>query len=311
MTDVVVTGGAGFIGQHLVAALLERGARVTVLDNFSTGRRKVLPDHPMLTVLEGCVTRPPALPRPEVIYNLACPASPPRYQADPIGTWRASVIGTEAMLELARESGARLVQASTSEVYGDPDVSPQREDYHGRVNPTGPRACYDEGKRAAEALIADYHRRHGLDTRVARIFNTYGPGMDPEDGRVVSNFITQALRGEAMTVYGDGVQTRSFCHVRDMVRGLLALGTQDGLAGEIVNLGNPVEITVRRLAEMVAAALGQPLRIELRPAVVDDPRQRRPDISRASRLLGWAPEVPLAEGLGDTIGHFREALSLA
>ncbi len=311
MTDVVVTGGAGFIGQHLVAALLERGARVTVLDNFSTGRRKVLADHPMLTVLEGCVTRPPALPRPEVIYNLACPASPPRYQADPIGTWRASVIGTEAMLELARESGARLVQASTSEVYGDPDVSPQREDYHGRVNPTGPRACYDEGKRAAEALIADYHRLHGLDTRVARIFNTYGPGMDPEDGRVVSNFITQALRGEAMTFYGDGAQTRSFCHVRDMVRGLLALGTQDGLAGEIVNLGNPVEITVRRLAEMVAAALGQPLRIELRPAAVDDPRQRRPDISRAGRLLGWAPEVPLAEGLGDTIGHFREALSLA
>lgn len=306
---VLVTGGAGFIGQHLVRALLAQGARVTVLDNLSTGRRAALPDDPNLRVVQGCVTQPPDLGQPELIFNLACPASPVHYQADPIGTWRAAALGTHAMLELARETGARLVQASTSEVYGDPEVSPQAEGYHGHVNPTGPRACYDEGKRAAEALIADYRRVHGLDTRVARIFNTYGPGMAPDDGRVVANFITQALRGEAMTVYGDGRQTRSFCHVRDLVRGLLALGEGADLGGEIVNLGNPAEITMRALAERISEALGVALKLDLRPAAPDDPRQRRPDITRAKALLGWTPEVALEEGLAATIAHFRAVLA--
>ncbi|MFY0635268.1 MAG: NAD-dependent epimerase/dehydratase family protein [Vannielia sp.] len=308
---VLVTGGAGFIGQHLVRELLERGAEVAVLDDMSTGRPGNLAPHPRLTVEEGCVTRLPDPGPVDMIFNLACRASPRHYQADPVGTWRASVYGVEQVALLAEKHGARLVHTSTSEVYGDPEVSPQREDYVGHVNPVGPRSCYDEGKRAAETLLYDLHRTTGLPVRIARIFNTYGPGMAADDGRVVSNFVVQALKGVPLTIYGDGSQTRSFCHVRDMVAGLLALGGTEGIDGQIINIGNPGEFTIGELAEKVAALCNVPLVVSPAPLPADDPRQRRPDITKAQSLLGWAPKVPLDEGLADTMAHFRDVLALA
>ncbi|SIN76164.1 NAD-dependent epimerase/dehydratase family protein [Vannielia litorea] len=310
MKHVLVTGGAGFIGRHLVKALLNRGARVTVLDDMSTGHRENLPSHPRLTVTEGCVTRLPDPGPVDMIYNLACRASPRHYQADPIGTWRASVHGVEQVASLARRHSARIVHSSTSEVYGDPEVTPQTEAYVGHVNPVGPRACYDESKRAAETLLADLYRIEGLQVRIARIFNTYGPGMAADDGRVVSNFVVQALKGVPLTIYGDGRQTRSFCHVRDMVAGLLALGETEGIDGAIVNIGNPGEFTIAALAAKIAALAGVPLEIAPAPLPADDPRQRRPDITRARALLGWEPKVELDEGLADTMAHFRELLAL-
>ncbi len=304
--QVLVAGGAGFVGAHLVRALLKAGAQVQVIDNFHTGRRSALPSHPALAVMEHDISQPlPALPAaPQVIFNLACPASPIHYQKTPLETWRSSVYGTDNLLMLAHRSGARFVMASTSEVYGDPEVSPQAETYLGNVSPTGPRACYDEGKRAAEALIMDFHRVHGLDTRIARLFNTYGPGMQTGDGRVVPAFITQALAGESLTVAGDGSQTRSFCYVSDTVRGLLALGEKTGIDGCVVNIGSQEERSILELARIISKMAGRALRVTTLPAPPDDPRQRRPDIRRAAALIGWKPEIALVDGLALTFEDF-------
>jgi len=305
----VVAGGAGFIGSHLCRALLDRGEEVLCIDNLQTARPsnlRLLQGEPRFRFLRWDITEPlpdPVLaeaPRIGRVWNLACAASPPRYQRDPEHTMLTNVVGTNHLLRLAEAAGARFLLTSTSEVYGDPDLHPQGEDYRGNVSCTGPRACYDEGKRAAEALTFDYARTGRAEVRVARIFNTYGPNMDPEDGRVVSNLLCQALRGDALTIYGDGSQTRSFCYVSDMVAGLLAL-MEAGIDGtQPVNLGNPVEITVNELLEAVVALTGTRSRVVRRPLPVDDPRRRRPDITRASALLGWQPRVPLAEGLAQT-----------
>lgn len=307
---VLVAGGAGFIGAHLVRALLGDGAEeVTVVDNYRTASADSLTPASRLKVLQHDIVEPLQLDGPlDVIFNLACPASPVHYQADPIATWRSSVYGTDNLLTLARSKGARLVQASTSEVYGDPLESPQAETYRGNTSFLGPRACYDEGKRAAESLLMDFHRVHGMDVRIARLFNTYGPGMAEQDGRVVSNFIVQALRGEALTVYGNGRQTRSFCYVSDTVRGLMALGLREGLSGEVVNLGNPNEVTILTLAEELGRLIGVPTSYTHCPVPPDDPRRRCPDISRARRLLDWGAEVALSEGLAATIADFRTRL---
>lgn len=307
---VLVAGGAGFIGAHLVRALLGDGAEeVTVVDNYRTASADSLTPASRLRVLQHDIIEPLQLDGPlDVIFNLACPASPVHYQADPIATWRSSVYGTDNLLTLARSKGARLVQASTSEVYGDPLESPQAETYRGNTSFLGPRACYDEGKRAAESLLMDFHRVHGMDVRIARLFNTYGPGMAEQDGRVVSNFIVQALRGEALTVYGNGRQTRSFCYVSDTVRGLMALGLREGLSGEVVNLGNPNEVTILTLAEELGRLIGVPTSYTHCPVPPDDPRRRCPDISRARRLLDWGAEVALSEGLAATIADFRTRL---
>ncbi len=307
---VLVAGGAGFIGAHLVRALLGDGAEeVTVVDNYRTASADSLTPASRLKVLQHDIIEPLQLDGPlDVIFNLACPASPVHYQADPIATWRSSVYGTDNLLTLARSKGARLVQASTSEVYGDPLESPQAETYRGNTSFLGPRACYDEGKRAAESLLMDFHRVHGMDVRIARLFNTYGPGMAEQDGRVVSNFIVQALRGEALTVYGNGRQTRSFCYVSDTVRGLMALGLREGLSGEVVNLGNPNEVTILTLAEELGRLIGVPTSYTHCPVPPDDPRRRCPDISRARRLLDWGAEVALSEGLAATIADFRTRL---
>jgi UDP-glucuronate decarboxylase len=306
----LVTGGAGFIGGHLCRRLRALGHEVTCVDDLSTGSEENLQDlrsDPGFRFLKLDVTEPFAVGA-DRIYNLACPASPPHYQRDPIKTAKTSVMGALHALELARKAGARVLQASTSEVYGDPAVHPQPESYWGNVNPVGKRACYDESKRLAETLMTDYARHHGVQVRVARIFNTYGPGMRPDDGRVVSNFIVQGLRGEPLTLYGDGAQTRSFCYVSDLVEGLIRLMESD--AGPApVNLGNPGEFTVRELAERVSALLGRPAEFIHRPLPEDDPSRRRPDISRAKSLLGWEPGVTLAEGLPRTIEHFRQKLS--
>ncbi|HHH89217.1 MAG TPA: NAD-dependent epimerase/dehydratase family protein [Aliiroseovarius sp.] len=304
--SVLVAGGGGFIGQHLVSELLGQGANVTVFDNFMTGRRSSLKENPALKV----VTQDIILPLPEtgpvdVVFNLACPASPRAYQSDPVATWRTSVYGTDNLLDLALASKARFVQASTSEVYGDPLVSPQPESYVGNVSPTGPRACYDEGKRAAECLIMDTHRTRGLDTRIARLFNTYGPGMQPDDGRVVSAFLGQALDGKPLTVFGDGTQTRSFCYVSDCVAGLMAMGARAGLGGEIINLGNSDERTILDLAKIVARLTGVALNVTFEDLPPDDPQIRRPDISRARSLLDWAPQIQLEEGLRLMMVHLR------
>jgi UDP-glucuronate decarboxylase len=307
---VLVTGGAGFIGSHLCERLLAQGHSVLCVDNYFTGTRDniahLLP-HPQFEAIRHDVTFPLFVEVDE-IYNLACPASPVHYQFDPVQTTKTSISGAINMLGLAKRVKAKVLQASTSEVYGDPEVHPQPEDYRGNVNPLGPRACYDEGKRCAETLFFDYRRQHNLRIKVARIFNTYGPRMHPNDGRVVSNFIVQALTGKPITIYGDGTQTRSFCFVDDMVEGLMRLmDTPDEVTGP-VNLGNPHEITVRELAERVAALCGKGARIEYLPLPQDDPKRRCPDISLAKRLLGWEPKVPLEEGLRRTVAYFEELL---
>ena len=307
---VLVTGGAGFLGSHLCDRLVADGHEVICLDNFFTGtRRNVehLAGNPRFELMRHDVTFPLYVEVDE-IYNLACPASPIHYQYDPVQTTKTSVHGAINMLGLAKRTRARILQASTSEVYGDPEVHPQPEGYWGRVNPIGPRSCYDEGKRCAETLFFDYHRQHGLDVKVLRIFNTYGPRMHPADGRVVSNFIMQALRGEPITIYGDGSQTRSFCYCDDLIDAMvLMMGTEAGFAGP-VNAGNPAEFTMIDLARLVVEATGSASAIEHRPLPVDDPRQRSPDIALARRALGWEPRVAIGEGLGRTIAYFRGLL---
>jgi UDP-glucuronate decarboxylase len=310
---VLVTGGAGFIGSHICDRLIDSGARVVCLDSFLTGRRSNI-EHligdPRFTLVEHDVIDdlPPKLRRIRFshIYHLACAASPPHYQANPEHTMLTNVVGTRNLLRLAEKTGARLLLTSTSEVYGDPEAHPQREDYCGAVSCTGPRACYDEGKRAAEALAFDFQRAGRADVRVARIFNTYGPRMRPDDGRVVSNIICQALAGDDITVYGDGSQTRSFCFVEDMLDGLMLLMDSDEAAGVPVNLGNPAEMTVNELIELIVTMTRSRSRIVRRPLPQDDPKRRRPDISRARALLGWDVKVDLREGLSKTIDWFAQ-----
>jgi UDP-glucuronate decarboxylase len=312
---VLVAGGAGFLGSHLCDALLSEGAHVIALDNFQTGRKqnlRHLEREPRFDLIDSDIIKPlPARLRSkrmkiDEVFNLACAASPPHYQADPEHTMLTSVVGTHNLLSFAETTGARFFLASTSEIYGDPEVHPQTESYWGNVNPTGPRACYDEGKRAAETLTFDFDRSGRADVRVARIFNTYGPRMRADDGRVVSNVICQALAGEDITVYGDGSQTRSFCYVSDLVDGFLRLMAYQGAFPGAVNLGNPVELTVGDLAEKVLAMTGSSSRMVKRPLPVDDPRRRRPDITRAKQLLGWSPRTPLDVGLRATIAWFSD-----
>jgi UDP-glucuronate decarboxylase len=307
---VLVTGGAGFLGSHLCEALLAQGHDVLCVDNFFTGTKdniRHLLGNPHFELMRHDVTFPLYVEVDE-IYNLACPASPVHYQHDPVQTTKTSVHGAINMLGLAKRVKARIFQASTSEVYGDPEVHPQTESYWGRVNPIGPRACYDEGKRCAETLFFDYHRQHRLRIKVARIFNTYGPRMHPNDGRVVSNFIVQALRNEPITLYGDGNQTRSFCYVADMIDGFVRfMNSPDDITGPI-NLGNPVEFSMRELAEHILDITGSRSAIKHQPLPPDDPRQRQPDITLAREKLGWQPEVELKKGLEATIGYFEELL---
>jgi UDP-glucuronate decarboxylase len=304
---IIVTGGAGFIGSHLCRRLVAEGNDVLCVDNFYTGTRDNvadLLDNPRFELLRHDVTFPLYIEADE-IYNLACPASPVHYQLHPVQTTKTSVHGAINMLGLAKRLRARILQASTSEVYGDPAEHPQTEEYWGNVNPIGPRACYDEGKRCAETLFFDYLRQHNLEIKVARIFNTYGPYMHPNDGRVVSNFIMQALRGEPITLYGNGTQTRSFCYVSDLVDGLIRLMQSPREVCGPVNLGNPKEFTMQELAGTVAALCGTEPRLEFHPLPADDPRQRRPDITKARQLLGWQPTIALADGLKPTIDYFR------
>jgi UDP-glucuronate decarboxylase len=309
--QVLVTGGAGFLGSHLCDRLVAGGAHVVCVDNFFTGSRlnvAHLMSSPNFELLRHDVTFPLYI---EVgrIFNLACPASPVHYQHDPVQTTKTSVHGAINMLGLAKRLRARILQASTSEVYGDPEVHPQREDYWGRVNPIGLRSCYDEGKRCAETLFFDYHRQHNLDVKVARIFNTYGPRMHPHDGRVVSNFIVQALKGEDITIFGDGQQTRSFCYVDDLIEGLLRLmDSPTGVTGP-VNLGNPGEFTMLELAERVLHLTRSTSKLAFKPLPSDDPRQRQPDIGMAQQTLGWQPTVSLEDGLKETIAYFRTSLT--
>jgi len=304
---ILVTGGAGFIGSHLCRRLVAEGNDVLCVDNFYTGTRDNVADllgSPRFELLRHDVTFPLYVEADE-IYNLACPASPVHYQNDPVQTTKTSVHGAINMLGLAKRLRARILQASTSEVYGDPSQHPQPEEYWGNVNPIGPRACYDEGKRCAETLFFDYLRQHDLEIKVARIFNTYGPHMHPNDGRVVSNFIMQALRGAPITIYGDGTQTRSFCYVADLVEGLVRLMQSARELSGPINLGNPREFTMRELADTVAQLCGIEARLEFRPLPADDPRQRCPDITKARTQLGWQPTVTLAEGLQPTIDYLR------
>jgi UDP-glucuronate decarboxylase len=304
---IIVTGGAGFIGSHLCRRLVAEGNDVLCIDNFYTGTRDNVADllgNPRFELLRHDVTFPLYVEADE-IYNLACPASPVHYQNDPVQTTKTSVHGAINMLGLAKRLRARILQASTSEVYGDPSQHPQTEEYWGNVNPIGPRACYDEGKRCAETLFFDYLRQHKLEIKVARIFNTYGPYMHPNDGRVVSNFIMQALRGEPITIYGTGTQTRSFCYVSDLVDGLIRLMQSAAELCGPINLGNPKEFTMRELADTVAQLCGTEPRLEFRPLPSDDPKQRRPDITKARQQLGWQPTIALAEGLRPTIEYFR------
>jgi UDP-glucuronate decarboxylase len=307
---ILVTGGAGFLGSHLCAKLIAAGHEVLCVDNFYTGRRTnlaALLSHPALEVMRHDICFPLYVEVDE-IYNLACPASPVHYQFDPVQTTKTSVHGSINMLGLAKRVKAKILQASTSEVYGDPQVHPQPETYWGHVNPVGLRSCYDEGKRCAETLFFDYYRQHQVKIKVARIFNTYGPHMHPQDGRVISNFIVQALQGDDLTVYGNGEQTRSFCYVDDLIDGLIALmQSPDGVVGP-VNLGNPGEYTVLELAEMILKLIGGRSKIVFKPLPQDDPTQRQPDITVARSTLGWEPKVPLQEGLERTIAYFRTLL---
>ena len=308
---ILVTGGAGFVGSHLCDALLAAGHEVLCADNFFTGNKaniEALLDHPYFELIRHDVTFPLYVEVDE-IYNLACPASPIHYQHDPVQTLKTSVHGAINMLGLAKRLKARILQASTSEVYGDPNVHPQPEEYWGNVNPIGPRSCYDEGKRCAETLFFDYHRQFRLPIKVARIFNTYGPRMHPNDGRVVSNFIVQALRGDPITIYGDGKQTRSFCFVSDLVEGLRRLMDSPEDTTGPINLGNPGEFTMIELAEAVIRLTGSASPMVFRPAPVDDPRQRQPDINKARGKLGWEPTIPLEQGLVHTIAYFDNLLS--
>jgi UDP-glucuronate decarboxylase len=307
----LVTGGAGFLGSHLCERLLERGRDVLCVDNLFTGTKQNvlhLLDNPLFELLRHDITFPLYVEVDE-IYNLACPASPIHYQFDPVQTTKTCVHGAINMLGLAKRVKARILQASTSEVYGDPTVHPQPEGYWGHVNPVGPRSCYDEGKRCAETLFFDYYRQHRLAIRVARIFNTYGPRMHPNDGRVVSNFIVQALKGDPITVYGDGSQTRSFCYVSDMVDGLIALmEAPDSMTGP-VNLGNPVENTILQIAELILAKTGSSSEIAFKPLPADDPKQRQPEITLAKTELGWQPAVALDSGLDETIAYFEKTIA--
>jgi len=311
---ILVTGGAGFIGSHLCERLLRAGHEVMCLDNFFTGGKdniRHLLGHDYVELIRHDIIMPIEL-EADQIYNLACPASPVHYQFNPVRTIQANVLGVTNMLELARRTKARIFQASTSEVYGDPQVHPQPETYWGHVNPIGVRACYDEGKRVAETLMMDYHRQHGVQVRIARIFNTYGPRAAVNDGRVISNFITQALRGEELTVYGDGKQTRSFCYVDDMVEGIIRLMEHgDGAFTGPVNLGNPGEFTILELAERIIAMTGSRSGLTFKPLPSDDPTQRRPDITLARQHLGWEPRVPLEIGLARTVEYFRDVLRRA
>ena len=310
MSSILVTGGAGFLGSHLCERLLTQGHFVICVDNFySSSKSNILHllDNPHFEIVRHDVTFPLFL-EVNSIYNLACPASPVHYQSDPVQTVKTSVHGAINMLGLAKRTGARIFQASTSEVYGDPEVHPQPETYTGRVNPIGIRACYDEGKRCAETLFFDYNRQHDVDIRVARIFNTYGPRMSPNDGRVISNFIVQALQGNDITIYGDGTQTRSFCFVEDLIEGIVTFMDSDKTGPGPVNLGNPVEFTMLEVAELVLELVGGPSRIIHMPLPSDDPTRRRPDISYARKTLDWEPQTPLKEGLEHTIAYFRDML---
>lgn len=314
---ILVTGGAGFLGSHLVERLLDQGHDVLVVDNYFTGSRKNLEhmlDNPRLEVLRHDVTFPLYV-EVDHIYNLACPASPIHYQRDPVQTVKTCVQGAINMLGLAKRVGARIFQASTSEVYGDPAIHPQKESYWGNVNPIGIRSCYDEGKRCAETLFFDYHRQHNVDIRVARIFNTYGPRMHPNDGRVVSNFIVQALQNRDITIYGDGSQTRSFCYVEDMIRGIIAYMSCDGI-NEIdqrcfgpINIGNSLEFKMIELAKMIKEITGSGSKIVFRPIPSDDPKQRKPDLSLANEILGWNAQVNLETGIKKTIDYFEKNLA--
>jgi len=308
---ILVTGGAGFLGSHLCRLLLQDNNDVLCVDNYFTGSKQNISDltaHPNFEVIRHDVTFPLYL-EVDQIYNLACPASPIHYQYDPVQTTKTSVHGAINMLGLAKRVNARILQASTSEVYGDPEVHPQTEDYLGRVNPIGVRACYDEGKRCAETLFFDYHRQHNVDIKVVRIFNTYGPNMNPDDGRVVSNFIVQALKGDDITIYGDGTQTRSFCYVDDLLSGMMGMmNSRDGFTGP-VNIGNPKEFTMLELAEEVLKQVGGRSKLVHLALPQDDPKQRKPDISLAQSELGWQPSIGLAEGLVDTIAYFKKVLA--
>ena len=308
MKKILVTGGAGFIGSHLCEKLLNLGNEVICLDNYYTGNKRNilhLMDNPYFEAIRHDIIDPYFVEVDE-IYNLACPASPIHYQYNPIKTVRTSVVGAVNMLELAEHIGAKILQTSTSEVYGDPFVHPQPEEYWGNVNPIGVRSCYDEGKRCAETLFFDYHRQNNVKIKVVRIFNTYGPHMHPNDGRVVSNFIVQALKGEDITIYGDGLQTRSFCYCDDLVRGLIQMmNTDDSITGPI-NLGNPNEFTIKQLAELVIELTGTKSKIMYQPATQDDPQQRQPVIDKAKAILNWEPTIQLREGLEKTIEYFRE-----
>jgi UDP-glucuronate decarboxylase len=307
---ILITGGAGFLGSHLCERLLREGNEVICLDNFYTGRKRNiahLMNHANFELVRHDVTEAFKF-EVDHIYNLACPASPPHYQHNPIKTIKTSVMGALHCLGLAKRLGARVFQASTSEVYGDPDVHPQPESYWGNVNPIGIRSCYDEGKRCAETLFFDYHRQNKVDIRVVRIFNTYGPRMLPDDGRVVSNFIVQALRGEDLTIYGEGTQTRSFCYVDDLIEGFIRLMNQPNLTGPI-NIGNPDEFTMLQLADLVLKKIGGPSKVIHLPLPGDDPKQRRPDITMARKELGWEPAISLDQGLDSTIAYFRALLA--
>jgi len=310
MKKILVTGGAGFLGSHLCEKLLQEGNEVICMDNFFTGSKRnivKLLDNPYFELYRHDITMPANLEVDE-IYNLACPASPVHYQYDPIKTVQTSVMGAINMLGLSKRTGAKVLQASTSEVYGDPSVHPQPESYWGNVNPIGIRSCYDEGKRCAETLFFDYHRQNGVRIKVVRIFNTYGPNMHPNDGRVVSNFIVQALKGKDITIYGDGSQTRSFCYCDDLIKGFIAMmATGDNITGPI-NIGNPGEFTIKQLAELVIELTGSKSKLVYEPLPSDDPTQRRPVIDKARDILGWEPTIPLREGLVRTIAYFDELL---
>ena len=307
MKKILVTGGAGFLGSHLCDRLVQQGHHVLCVDNYFTGSKKNIEhllDYKNFEIIRQDICIPLYVEVDE-IYNLACPASPYYYQWDPIQTMKTSVIGAFNMLGLAKRTKAKILQASTSECYGDPTVHPQPEEYWGNVNPIGIRSCYDEGKRAAETLFMDYHRKHGVDTRIMRIFNTYGPRMNKNDGRVVSNFIVQALQGQDITVYGDGCQTRSFCYVDDLLDGMMKLMDYNGTYPNPVNIGNPGEFTMLELAEKVVAMTGSSSKIIHMPLPQDDPKQRKPNIDRAKTLLDWEPKIPLDAGLAKTIDYFR------
>lgn len=310
MKTVLVTGGAGFLGSHLCDRLIAAGDEVICVDNFFTGRKqniRHLIGHPRFELVRHDIVHPLYI-EADQIYNLACPASPVAYQYNAIKTIKTSTVGVVNVMGLAKRCNARVLHASTSEVYGDPTVHPQKEDYWGNVNPIGPRSCYDEGKRVAESLIMNYHLAHGTEVRIIRIFNTYGPRMDPNDGRVISNFITQAIKGEPITIYGDGQQTRSFCFCSDLIEGMIRMMNQEDESGP-VNLGNPVENTMIELANEVLKQVGSTSKLTHVELPKDDPKQRCPDITKAKKVLGWEPAVPLADGLEKTIAYYREQLA--